>query len=93
MSAPCNIPAIRHAVSALHGAADDGADTRRYAETLQEAGAAIDELVSAMDARRALSTRIRNSPPPPHSDFWLPYLEEAQARVDAALHRVKAGAP
>lgn len=45
MSAPCKIAAIRHAVSALHGAADDGADTRRYAESLQQAGAAIDELM------------------------------------------------
>ncbi|SLM23941.1 hypothetical protein [Stenotrophomonas indicatrix] len=45
MSGPCKIAAIRHAVSALHGAADDGADTRRYAEALQETGAAIDELM------------------------------------------------
>lgn len=92
MSAPCNIPAIRRAVSALHGAADDGADTRRYAEALQEAGAAVDELVSALDARSALITRIRNSPPAPHSDFWFPYIEDARERIDAALRRVKAGA-
>ncbi|CAM4280964.1 hypothetical protein CR156_06440 [Stenotrophomonas lactitubi] len=50
MSAPSNIAAIRHAVSALHGAADDGADTRRYADALQEAGAAINELMD--EARR-----------------------------------------
>lgn len=50
MSAPSTIPAIRHAVSALHGAADDGADTRRYAEALQEIGEAIDKLLA--EARR-----------------------------------------
>lgn len=47
MSAPCKIAAIRHAVSALHGAADDGADTRRYAVALQEAGANVDALIEA----------------------------------------------
>ncbi|QIO87697.1 hypothetical protein G9274_001382 [Stenotrophomonas rhizophila] len=47
MSAPSKIPAIRHAVSALHGAADDGADTRRYADLLQETAVGLDELVEA----------------------------------------------
>ncbi|MGA6536908.1 hypothetical protein ACPEH7_01990 [Stenotrophomonas sp. NPDC101269] len=50
MSAPSTIPAIRHAVSALHGAADDGADTRRYADALQETGAALGELVDHLQA-------------------------------------------
>lgn len=50
MSAPSKIAAIRHAVSALHGAADGGADTRRYADALQEAGAALGELIEQLQA-------------------------------------------
>ncbi|WP_093534231.1 hypothetical protein PWP89_13130 [Stenotrophomonas rhizophila] len=48
MSAPSKIAAIRDAVSALHGTADDGADTRRHADALQEAGATVDALIDAV---------------------------------------------
>lgn len=59
MSAPCKIAAIRHAVSALHGAADDGADTRRYAEVLQQAGSDIDLLVEAAEAMSRVQVNRR----------------------------------
>lgn len=38
---------MRHAVSAMHGAADDGADTRRYADALHEAREAVARLIDA----------------------------------------------
>lgn len=47
MSAPVKIAAIRHAVSALHGCADDVADTRSYADSLRQLGTALDELIEA----------------------------------------------
>ena len=51
---PINIDkAIRNAVSALHGAADDGADTRRYADALHEAGGVVAELIAAAKFLRA----------------------------------------
>ena len=77
MSAPSKITAIRHAVSVLHGAADDGADTRRYADALQGAGAELDELIEAV-AQYRLSASTTN--------------RLHVARLDAALARVKGGA-
>ncbi|WP_153164359.1 hypothetical protein [Stenotrophomonas nematodicola] len=79
MSAPSKIPAIRHAVSALHGAADDGADTRRYAEQLQEAAAGLDELVEASHLLAYSLTDGTDS-------------RQHHLAVYAALARVKGGA-
>ena len=47
MSAPIKLAAIRHAVSALHHAADEGTCDRRYADALQQAGETLDELIAA----------------------------------------------
>ncbi|MBN5141618.1 hypothetical protein JY471_03640 [Stenotrophomonas maltophilia] len=88
MSAPCKIAAIRHAVSALHGAADDGADTRRYADALQEAGAAIDELIAADEEyNRAREAWLAS--PAIHDQFQA--TREAWKRRIDALARVKGG--
>ena len=38
---------MRHSVSALHGAADQGAVLRRYAESLHEARETVTELIEA----------------------------------------------
>nr|WP_313269000.1 hypothetical protein [Stenotrophomonas geniculata] len=84
MSAPCKIAAIRHAVSALHGAADDGADTRRYAEALQQAGSDIDLLVEAAEAMSRVQVNRRAAA----NDMG----KDKQMRLRAALARVKAGA-
>ncbi|MBN4972878.1 hypothetical protein JY404_00285 [Stenotrophomonas maltophilia] len=89
MNAPCKIAAIRHAVSSLHGAADDGADTRRYADALQEAGAAIDALVAADEDYDQARDRWLNSPSD-HESFEA--AREAWARRAVALARVKGGA-
>lgn len=89
MSAPSKIAAIRHAVSALHSAADDGADTRRYAEALQEAAQAIDALVQADEDYDQARDRWLNSPSD-HESFEA--AREAWARRAAALVRVKGGA-
>ena len=78
MSAPSKLAAIRHAVSALHGAADDGADTRRYADALQETGVAIDALIEAADD-------ALQATPGAHQI-------NANTRLMAALARVKRGA-
>ncbi|WP_295573831.1 hypothetical protein [uncultured Stenotrophomonas sp.] len=89
MSAPSKITAIRHAVSALHAAADDGAGTRRYAEALQEAAEAIDALVAAdedYDQARDRWLRV----PGDHRSFE--EAREAWARRAAALARIKGGA-
>ena len=88
MSAPCNIAAIRHAVSALHGAADDGADTRRYAEALQEAGSAIDELIAA-DEEYNLAREAWLGSPANHDEFQA--TRDAWKRRLEALARVKGG--
>lgn len=84
MSAPCKIAAIRHAVSALHGAADDGADTRRYAEVLQQAGSDIDLLVEAAEAMSRVQVNWRAAA----NDIG----KDKQMRLRAAIARVKAGA-
>jgi hypothetical protein len=83
MSRPSTIAAIRHAISALHGAADEGADTRRYADALQEAGAAIDDLIEAAKAARAGLQHMRG----PESIIYARTQE-----LDAALARVQGGA-
>lgn len=88
MSAPSKIAAIRHAVSALHGAADDGADTRRYADALQEAGAEIDALIEADAEWHNLMARMRAYP----STMLDREIRKAERRAAAALARVKGGA-
>lgn len=88
MSAPSKIAAIRHAVSALHGAADVGADTRRYADALQEAGAAIDALIEADAEWHNLMARMRAYP----SRMLDREIRKAERRAAAALARVQAGA-
>lgn len=109
MSAPVDVrAAIRHAVSALHGAADDGADTRRYADALHEAGVAVAELIAAADENRKKYGRLhdfvsdaieggRLTPAdiPDDYDAFVLALQEAavaDAAMDAALARV-GGAP
>ncbi|HEV2540236.1 MAG TPA: hypothetical protein VGU03_11065 [Frateuria sp.] len=48
MSAPVDVLRVmQHAVSVLHGTADDGADTRRYADALHAAKGAVAELIEA----------------------------------------------
>ncbi|WP_329894412.1 hypothetical protein [Stenotrophomonas sp. SMYL20] len=89
MSAPSKIAAIRHAVSALHGAADDGADTRRYAEALQEAAQDIDALVQADEDYDQARDRWLHSPSD-HESFEA--AREAWGRRAIALARVKGGA-
>lgn len=89
MSSPSKIAAIRHAVSALHGAADDGSDTRRYAEALQEAGEAIDALVAADEAYDQARERWLRSPGG-HEHFIA--AREAWARRATALARITGGA-
>jgi hypothetical protein len=55
---PVNVLAVmRHAASAMHGAADDGADTRRYANALHEARDAVAELIAADREYDAAKTR------------------------------------
>lgn len=88
MSAPSKIAAIRHAVSALHGADDDGADTRRYADALQEAAEAIDALVAADDDYDQARDQWLNSPSDRES---FEAAREAWARRAIALLRVKGG--
>lgn len=93
MSVPCKIAAIRHAVIALHGAADDGADdgadTRRFADALQEAGAAIDELIGADEEyNRAREAWLAS--PAIHDQFQA--TRDAWKRRMDALARVKGGA-
>lgn len=93
MSAPSKIPAIRHAVSALHGGADDGADTRRYAEALQEAGTAVDEAIDALVfARSTLATTLRFAAPDLFESDEDTNEHLAIKRIDQALARVKGGA-
>lgn len=59
MNTPVDIrAAIRHAVSALHGAADDGADTRRYADALHEASVAVAELIAAANDFRTTQSAV-----------------------------------
>ena len=89
MSAPSKIAAIRHAVSALHGAADDGCDTRRYADALQEAGAALDALIAADEDYDQARDRWLNSPSD-HESFEA--AREAWTRRATALARIKGGA-
>ncbi|TGW21064.1 hypothetical protein E4417_06750 [Stenotrophomonas maltophilia] len=89
MSAPSKIAAIRHAVSALHGAADDGADTRRYADALQEAGSAIDELIAADEEYNRAREAWLGSPAN-HDEFQA--TRDAWKRRLEALARVKGGA-
>lgn len=89
MSAPSKITAIRHAVSALYGAADDGADTRRYADALQGAGAALDELIEAAEILAELAADA--STEGCFADGIGDELDALEA-VQAALARVKGGA-
>lgn len=81
MSAPSKIAAIRHAVTALHGAADDGADTRRYAEALQEAGASIDALIEAANRAAIASVRGDDNRPGSIRNTDLDDLRSALARL------------
>lgn len=62
MSAPVNIDkAMRNAVSALHGAADDGADTRRYADELHAARLALVGLIAADRRRDSATVRLHEA--------------------------------
>ncbi|HGM6050899.1 TPA: hypothetical protein ACKP5I_004675 [Stenotrophomonas maltophilia] len=88
MSAPCKLAAIRHAVSALHGAADDGADTRQYADALQETGSAIDELIAADEEYNRAREAWLGSPAN-HDEFQA--TRDAWKRRLEALARVKGG--
>ena len=55
MSGPSKIPAIRHAVSVLYGLASDGETEFRYADDLQAAAEAVDELIAENERlKRAL---------------------------------------
>lgn len=90
MSGPCKIPAIQHAVSALHGAADDGADTRRYADALQQAGSAIDELVAADEEYNRAREAWLDSP---GNHDELQAARDAWERRIEALARVKGVSP
>lgn len=81
MSAPSKIAAIRHAVSALHGAADDGSDTRRYADALQEAGAVIDALIEASKKLHIVTAGLSGN-----------VDAHERAALDIALTRLKGGA-
>ncbi|MBN4937310.1 hypothetical protein JY409_04540 [Stenotrophomonas maltophilia] len=92
MSAPSKIAAIRHAVSALHGAADDGADTRRYAAALQEAGAALDDLIAAGSRVTAAFRALGVDSSPVNRSRLVGECEESLVAFDSALARVQAGA-
>jgi hypothetical protein len=74
---------MRHSVSALHGAADDGADTRRHADALHDARAAVAELIEAAeDARSALHLCIDALGSEHQEDY------DALSRVAAALANI-----
>lgn len=93
MSAPVDVrAAIRHAVSALHGAADDGADTRRYADALHKAGVAVDELIAERDARERWIEHLAAFIGPGAMPGLRKSFDEGHAPGGAALARVGGGA-